>query len=101
MKKLVKEEIYTKKFEYGEEIRYSDLPKIIKEDDIIEINHEEIFYSENEMHEGFTELIIIRERQETDEEYENRLKREKQNRKLLKERRYQQYLKLKKEFEND
>jgi len=46
-------------------------------------------------------LEIYREREETDKEYEKRLSKEQKLSEELKKRRYETYLKLKKEFEND
>jgi hypothetical protein len=37
--------------------------------------------------------------EETDEEYENRMERKRSSESILKKNRYEQYLKLKKEFE--
>lgn len=68
-------------------------------DDEIDIVRDEGHYSENESWDACTTLIIYREREETDEEYEKRIKDEERNAKWRKERRYENYLKLKEEFE--
>ena len=46
-------------------------------------------------------ISITRQRLETDDEYQRRLKREVKEAEELKQRRYQTYIKLKKEFENE
>ena len=100
MKQKIKEEIYTKDFKGdSHEIRFSDLPKDIQENDIIVINREESFYSENNSYDAYTELIIIRERDETDEEYNKRISNNEYHKEELRKRRYENYLKLKSEFE--
>lgn len=100
MKKKVKEEIYTKSFK-GEfrEIRFSDLPKDIQENDIIHIYREEGFHKENNSLDAYTELVIIREREESDKEYQKRIEYDKAFKEELMKRRYENYLKLKEEFE--
>jgi hypothetical protein len=100
MKKRIKEEIYSKQF-IGDlhTVRVADLPKAIQNDDIIDIRREEAFYSENNSHDGYTELVIIREREETDEEYQHRISDNERQKDLLKKLRYERYLKLKAEFE--
>lgn len=99
MKQKIKEKIYSKEFEgISKEIRFSDLPKNIQENDIIDIHREEEFYSENDSYNAYTELIIIREREETDEEYKKRIDNNENRKKELKKQRYEKYLELKKEF---
>jgi len=100
MKQKVKEEVYTKSFN-GDcyEIRFSDLPKNIQNDDIIDIHRVEGYYSENNSYDAYTELVIIREREETDEEYQKRISDNEYHREEMRKRRYENYLKLKEEFE--
>ena len=101
MKQKVMEEIYTKDFEGNfHDIRFSDLPKDIQENDIIDIYREESFYSENIYYDAYTKLIIIREREETDEEYQKRISIDLHHKEELRKRRYETYLKLKSEFES-
>jgi hypothetical protein len=100
MKQKVKEEIYTKDFKGNfQEIRFSDLPKDIQENDIIDIRREESFYSKNNSYDAYTELVVIREREETDEEYQKRISDNEYIKEELRKRRYENYLKLKSEFE--
>lgn len=102
MKKLLKQEIFSKLFD-GElyDVRFSDLPKDIQDNDIIEIRREEGYHSENNSYGAYTELVVIREVEETDEEYQKRIENENRDAKIRKAHRYEQYLKLKKEFESE
>jgi hypothetical protein len=100
MKQKIKTEIYHKDFKGNcEDVRFSDLPKDIQENDIIEIRREEAFFSENNSYDAYTELVVIRERDETDEEYQKRISDNEYYKQELKKRRYENYLKLKSEFE--
>lgn len=101
MKQKIKEEIYHKDFKSNyEDVRFSDLPKDIQENDIIDIRREEAFFSENNSYDAYTELVVIRERDETDEEYQKRISDNEYHKEELKKRRYKNYLKLKSEFES-
>jgi len=100
MKQKVRVNIYTKDLKGHEEIHFSDLPKDIQEDDIIDIIREDDYYSENHSYDAYTKLLIIRERDESDEEYQKRISKDKLFKEDLKKRRYENYLKLKKEFES-
>jgi hypothetical protein len=100
MKQNVKEQIYLKDFKGNyADVRFSDLPKDIQDNDIIEIHREDSFFSENESYGAYTELVIFREREETDEEYNKRIERGKRHNEEMRNRRYENYLKLKSEFE--
>ena len=100
MKKIIKKENYNKNFKGNDvDVRVSDLPKDIQDNDIIEIYREEAFYSDNNSYNAYTLLVIIREVEESDEEYQKRLSNEKLQKEELRNRRYQNYLKLKSEFE--
>lgn len=101
MKQKIRTEIYRKDFKGNyEDVRFSDLPKDIQKNDIIEIRREESFYSENYSYDAYTELVIIREREETDEEYQKRIFDNEYHEEELRKRRYENYLKLKSEFES-
>ena len=80
-------------------MRFSDLPKDIQDDDIIDIRREEAFFSENHSYDAYTELVIIREIEETDKEYQKRISDNEYHKEKLKKLRYENYLKLKSEFE--
>jgi hypothetical protein len=93
-------EFYRKNFKGNfKEIRFSDLPKDLQEDDIIDIRREESFYSENTSFDAYTELLIIREQDETEEEYQKRISDNELFKEESKRRRYETYLRLKSEFE--
>ena len=96
MKRTVRTIVYSKEFAGSYEIKYSDIPEEVLKDDVIDIiRDEDISYN------SYTLLRILREREETDEEYNKRLDIEKENIADLKRRRYESYLKLKKEFETE
>jgi hypothetical protein len=100
MKKRIQETIYTKMYNNEQaEIRFSDLPKDIEENDIIHIHREEAHNSIDNSYDAYTELIVLRERDETDEEYRERMLELEKYREELKKMRYKNYLKLKSEFE--
>ena len=100
MKQIIKVEVYREYFDGDNyQVRFSDLPKDIQSNDIIDIQREESYYSENNSYNAYTKLIVIREREETDEEYEKRKQTLEKMKEMSKERRYEQYLKLKEEFE--
>jgi hypothetical protein len=100
MKIKVKKEIYNKNFKGNYEyVRFSDLPKDIQDNDIIEIRREEAFFSENNSYDAYTMLVIVREVEETDEEYQKRISDNEYHKEELKRLRYENYLKLKSEFE--
>lgn len=103
MKKEIKSDvIFNKHYEgYREWFKFEDLPKDLLPTDKIRFEKTERFYSENESWDDYTELIVYRDREETDEEFEKRKlfweKKKEESKKL----RYESYLKLKKEFENE
>jgi hypothetical protein len=100
MKKMITDEIFRKSFNGDNyDVRISDLPKDLTPDDIIDIQREESFFSENNSYDAYTVLCIYREREETDEEYTKRKEESKKLEEDLKQRRYATYLKLKTEFE--
>ena len=70
-----------------------------EDDDIISIGYEEGHYSESNSWDGFYYCRIERMVEETDEEYEDRMERKRSTESTLKKNRYEQYLRLKKEFE--
>jgi hypothetical protein len=92
MKKKVEEEIFNVKFTGDEyRIRISDIPQDVLPTDEIDIIRSEEFY--------YTQLIIRRQREETDQEYEKRMAMQDYVKHGMEKRRYETYLKLKEEFE--
>lgn len=73
MKQKVKEEIYTKEFSGNcKKIHFGDLLVGIQENDIIDIRREDSFFGEDNSYDAYTQLVVIREREETDEECDKR-----------------------------
>lgn len=72
-----------------------------EDDDRIRISYEEPFYSENNSHDGGWVIEVEREMEETDEEYERRMSNKRMTDEILKKQRYESYIKLKKEFEDE
>lgn len=82
----------------GHPVTYGDLLSLgleLKPTDQIDIERVESFYS----YDAHTNLIVSREEEETDEEFNERIEMEIKEKEELKQRRYQNFLKLKKEFE--
>lgn len=101
-KKTILEEILNKYYDgMYTQIRFSDLPKDLKDTDIIDIHRHEPYYSENQSYEDYTELLVFREREETDEEFYERVEHENRREEEIKQRRLERYLKLKEEFEKN
>jgi hypothetical protein len=100
MKKKKKKEIFSKQYDGDEAtVLFSHLPTDLLPDDIIDIGRVERYISENESYDAYTQLVVFRMIEETDEEYERRLEKNAWEEKWAKERRYKNYLSLKKEFE--
>lgn len=72
-----------------------------EDDDEINVSYVEPYYSENNSWDGHFMAEVTRMVLETDEQFEERIKRNEAHLKELKERRYENYLRLKKEFEGD
>lgn len=84
-----------------EPIRFGEINIELRPDDVIIAGHDEGYYSENNSWDAHYFLEVHRDRLETDEEFQKRTEMEAESKKVLKKRRYENYLKLKKEFEND
>lgn len=101
-KQEIREEIFSKKYNgIVNGIPFSDLPKDLQPTDIIDIQPNEAYYSENNSHEAYTELIVVRIRLETDEELQERVAEWEKRMEQRKEAEYKQFLKLKAKFESD
>ena len=99
-KEVIKEQIFGRIYEgLSYEVKFEDLPKNLKDNDVIEIWRDK--GSSDGSFDECTILDVYRYRIETDEEYNDRLKREEIFQLHMKEKRKEQYLKLKKEFENE
>ena len=82
----------------GEDVKYSDLPSDLLPDDFIRINYVQ---SSNRPEYGYVWVEIYREREETEDEKNQRELSVKAAQDLARKNRYDYYLKLKEEFEND
>lgn len=81
---------------------WKDLKDIkFEDDDRLEIGYDEGYYSENNSWDPHHYAIVTRMIEETDEQFSKRQANIKRDKKWAKERRYQNYLKLKEEFENN
>jgi hypothetical protein len=97
-KKKIKKEIFWKQSDNC--FKWKDIKHIQFEDeDEIVSTYVEPYYSENESNDGHYLIEISRMVEETDEEYEKRMNKQKQNEEFLKQKRYENYLKLKEEFD--
>lgn len=72
-----------------------------EDDDRIRVSYEEPYHYENESSDGGWVIEVEREIEETDEEYEKRMEVKRWTDVILKKQRYENYLRLKKEFENE
>ena len=99
-KEIIREKIFSKQYDgIRISIPVHDLPKDILPTDSIDIEKVERSYSENESWEDHTILVVYRERQETDDEFTKRKIEFEKLKEQSRKQRYEQYLKLKKEFE--
>jgi hypothetical protein len=81
---------------------WKDIKNIqFEDDDRIRISYEEPYYSENSSSDGGWHIEVEREIEETDEEYEKRMEKKRWKDEIFKKQRYEHYLQLKKEFENE
>ena len=81
---------------------WADIKNIpFEDDDVIDISWVEPYYSENNSWDGHWSAEVNRMVEETDEEYQKRIQQKEKESKRTKERRYESYLRLKKEFENE
>lgn len=102
VKQVVKEEIFNKHYNgMIEGFKFSELPTNLEPNDLIVLHVEDSYYSENNSWDAFSELIVYRERLETDQEFEKRKAKLEAKFEESRKERYQHYLKLKKEFETN
>lgn len=80
--------------------KWSDIKHIqFEDDDLLKIEFVEAHYSDNNSWDHHYSCTVIRKVLETDEQFQERVRRNELLKKELKERRYETYLKLKQEFE--
>ena len=87
-------------------VGHNDKPMSWNDIKHLELEDDDIIYSgwedDNEAeYGGYWNCTIIRMVEETDEEFEKRIADNELDKKWARERRYENYLKLKKEFENE
>lgn len=102
-KKIISKVIFSKLLGTYEKapLTLRDLPDDIKETDEIFIEYNDGYYSENNSWNPFTKLHVFRDLEETDDEYNTRIVEEDRTKQLAKQKRYNLYLELKKEFEGE
>jgi hypothetical protein len=97
-RKIIQETIFREQDDH-EPIPFGAIPFPLEPTDIINAGHDEGFYSENNSWDPHYYMEVIRPRLENDQEFEERKKDEARLQADLKKRRYETYLKFKKEFE--
>jgi hypothetical protein len=86
---------------YDGQMKWEDIKHLeLEDDDMIVSQWVEPYYSENDSWDGHWEGQVIRMVEETDDQFERRTTHNKLLEKWAKESRYENYLRLKKEFEN-
>jgi len=100
-RKIVEEEVlHLRRNSFS--FKWADIKEFKFEDgDEISASYQEDYYDDGCHYGGYHWLRVVRFRPENDEEYNERQKRILDSRKELKEQRYKNYLRLKKEFENE
>jgi hypothetical protein len=99
-KTLIKKDIFWK--EYNNQPTWKDIKHIeFEDDDIVTVTYVEPYFSENESNDGYFMVSVVRMVEETDEQFQKRMKDVELKNKWAKEQRYNNYLKLKSEFEPD
>ena len=87
---------------YKEPFKWKDIKHIdLQDDDVIQMGHDEGFFSENNSMDPHFFVVITRMVEETDEQFARRQEQIALDNKWAKERRRESYLRLKKEFENE
>jgi hypothetical protein len=99
-KKIIHEQVFHK-ISYKEPIKFKEIDIDLEPDDEILQDFEDEYHGSDHAHDAHWSMTIFRDRLETDEEFEKRMEELERMRGELKERRRQQYIKLKKEFENE
>lgn len=99
-RKKVEETIHTIRYDWSDApLKVCDIPKDLLPDDKIYCHSDEGYISENESWNPFTEYIVVRFRDQTDEEYQKDVEWWEVKKEESRKARYAHYLQLKKEFE--
>jgi acetyl-CoA carboxylase alpha subunit len=96
-RKKVEKQVYW--HEKNSEMTWKDIKHLELEDD--DVIHSAWVDDETAEYNGYWHGSIARMVEETDEQYEKRVKRLEEDRERLRQMRYQNYLRLKKEFEDE
>jgi hypothetical protein len=80
-------------------MKWADIKHLQLEDD--DVIHSGWVDDDNFDYHGYWNNVITRMVEETDEEFEKRIARNKRSAEEMKQRRYESYLRLKQEFENE
>jgi nicotinamide riboside kinase len=99
-KKIITDTVFGK-ISYKGGIKFSEIDIKLEPDDVILSGHEEAEYHSDGGMDAHYYMTIYRDRLETDEELKERMDRVNMEQIEMKKRRYENYLKLKKEFEED
>lgn len=97
-KKIITDTIFHK-ISYKKPITFGEIDVELQPEDEITQHWEEPFDGSVEAWDGHWSMTITRDRLETDEEFEIRMANIKMEKERMKKRRYENYLNLKKEFE--
>jgi hypothetical protein len=101
MEKIVKEECIFTKVSYKGPVKFGEITIAVEPEDVIHQVYVEPFNGSVEGWEGHYELNVLRKREETDAEFEERKIGNEKFTANQREARYKNYLRLKKEFENE
>lgn len=101
MAKLMKQKCIFEKTSYKGPVKFGEITIALEPDDEIIQTYVEPYNGTDEGWEAHYQLEVFRMVEETDAEYEKRLEEGRLLNERLREGRYQNYLKLKKEFENE
>jgi hypothetical protein len=99
-KQMIEERIFTK-VSYSGPVKFGEITVALEPDDVITQQYNEAYEGSVEAWEGHYQLDVHRMREETDAEYEKRRVENERFDARMKKQRYENYLKLKKEFENE
>jgi hypothetical protein len=98
MKRKIKKEV--ENLHFNEQPTWKDIKHIeFQDDDLVHIGYDEGHVSENNSWDPYFYVIVERFREETDEEMTKRVEKENWWKEYNKKQRYENYLKLKEEFE--
>lgn len=99
-RKKIEETIHTIRYDWDEApLKVCDIPKDLLPDDKIYCVTDPGHHSENNSWDPYTEYIVVRLRDQTDEEYQKDVEWWEKKMEESRKERYETYLKLKKEFE--